>query len=445
MSNAAWARRSTAAVWHPCSQMKDYEALPPIPIARAEGVWLEDVDGKRYIDGISSWWTNLFGHGHPHIRQAVAEQHATLDHVLLAGFTHAPAVRLAERLVDLTPAPLTRCFYADNGSSAVEAALKMSFHYWLNQGRTRPRFISLSGSYHGETLGALAVGDVGLYKDTYQPLLMDNLVVPGPDAFGRRDGVDWAEHARQQFVHMERALAQHGPQVSAVIVEPLVQCAGHMRMYHAEYLRLLRAACDAHDVHLIFDEIAVGFGRTGTLFTTEQAGICPDLMCLSKGITGGTLTLAAVLATETIYEAFYDDYVNLTAFLQSHSYTGNPIACAAANATLDLFEQSDVIGHNRALGQHMASAVAGLVDHPNVAEVRRTGMILAIELQQANGQPFDWTERRGRRVYASALDDGVLLRPLGDVVYFMPPYVITPDEITQMAQAAVRGIERAVA
>lgn len=445
MSNADWARRSTAAVWHPCSQMKDYEALPPIPIARAEGVWLEDVDGKRYIDGISSWWTNIFGHGHPHIRRAVAQQHATLDHVLLAGFTHEPAVRLAERLIALTPPPLTRCFYADNGSSAVEAALKMSFHYWLNQGRKRPRFISLSGSYHGETLGALAVGDVGLYKDTYQPLLMDNIVVPGPDAFGRPEHMDWAGHARAQFAHMQRALEQHGDEVSAVIVEPLVQCAGHMRMYHAEYLRLLRAACDAHDVHLIFDEIAVGFGRTGTLFTTEQAGVCPDLMCLSKGITGGTLTLATVLATEDIYQAFYDDYIKLTAFLQSHSYTGNPLACAAANATLDLFEQDDVIERNQALGQHMAQAVAELAGHPNVADIRRTGMILAIELQQADGRPFDWTERRGRRVYASALDDGVLLRPLGDVVYFMPPYVITPEEIDLMARAAIRGIERAVA
>lgn len=445
MNNAQWAKRSTAAVWHPCSQMKDYEALPPIPIARADGVWLEDHDGKRYIDGISSWWTNLFGHGHPHIREALIKQHETLDHVLMAGFTHEPGVRLAERLIGLTPEPLTRCFYADNGSSAVEAALKISFHYWLNQGQTRPKFISISGSYHGETLGALAVGDVGLYKDVYAPLLMDNIVVPGPDAFDRPAGTSWEDHARAQFVHMETALATHGADVSAVIVEPLVQCAGHMRMYHVEYLRLLRAACDRHGVHLIFDEIAVGFGRTGTLFTTEQAGISPDLMCLSKGITGGTLTLACVLATEDIYQAFYDDYTKLSMFLQSHSYTGNPIACAAANATLDLFEQSDVIGNNRMLGQAMDDAVADLRGHPNVAEIRRSGMILAIELAQADGTPFDWRERRGRRAYAAALEAGVLLRPLGEVIYFMPPYVITPDQIGQMADAARAGIAAAAA
>lgn len=443
--NASWAQRSTAAVWHPCSQMKDYEALPPIPIARAQGVWLEDFDGKRYIDGISSWWTNIFGHGHPHIRRAVTNQHETLDHVLMAGFTHEAGVRLAERLIALTPAPLTRCFYADNGSSAVEAALKMSFHYWHNKGQQRPRFISLRGSYHGETLGALAVGDVALYKSTYEPLLMRNIVVEGADAFDRPAGATWAEHAADQIKHMRTALENHAGEVAAVIVEPLVQCAGHMRMYDTEYLRLLRGVCDEFDVHLIFDEIAVGFGRTGTLFTTEQAGVCPDLMCLSKGITGGTMTLATVLATDDIYNAFYDDYTKLNAFLQSHSYTGNPIACAAANATLDLFEQSDVIGNNRMLGQTMEDAVADLREHPNVADIRRSGMILAIELAQTDGTPFDWQQRRGRRAYAAALDAGVLLRPLGEVIYFMPPYVITPDEIGQMADAARAGIAAAVA
>lgn len=419
--------------------------MPPIAIAKAEGVWLEDADGKRYIDGISSWWTNIFGHGHPHIRAAVARQHETLDHVLLAGFTHEPAVRLAERLVALTPEPLTRCFYADNGSSAVEAALKMSFHYWHNRGQQRTQFISLRGSYHGETLGALAVGDVALYKQIYEPLLMRNIVVEGADAYERPDGVNWAEHAHAQITHMRAALEQHADNVAAVIVEPLVQCAGHMRMYHAEYLRLLRGLCDEFDVHLIFDEIAVGFGRTGTLFTTEQAGVSPDLMCLSKGITGGTLTLAVVMATGQIYDAFYDDYNKLNAFLQSHSYTGNPLACAAANATLDLFEQSDVIGNNRVLGQAMEDAVADLREHPNVADIRRSGMILAIELAQADGTPFDWQQRRGRRAYAAALDAGVLLRPLGEVIYFMPPYVITPDEIGQMADAARAGIAAAVA
>jgi adenosylmethionine-8-amino-7-oxononanoate aminotransferase len=447
MNNADLVRRDLGVLWHPCTQMKDHEWLPVVPIRRGEGVWLEDFEGKRYLDAVSSWWVNLFGHANPRINKAVKAQIDQLEHVILAGFSHEPAVALAERLVEITPAGLSRVFYADNGSSAVEVALKMSYHYWRNRGRgDKRKFVTLSNSYHGETLGALAVGDVALYKETYKPLLMEAITVASPDCWHREPGVDWASHSRTMFAHMERTLAEHADEVAAVIVEPLVQCAGGMRMYHPVYLALLREACDRFGVHLIADEIAVGFGRTGTLFACEQAGIRPDFMCLSKGLTAGYLPLAAVLTTDEVYGAFYDDYQRLTAFLHSHSYTGNPLACSAALATLDIFRDEPVIDRNRALSRAMHEAVAPLADHPNVGEIRQTGMILAVELvrERQSKTPFDWRERRGLRVYQHALSRGVLLRPLGNVVYFMPPYVISDDEIALLGEVAREGIDLAV-
>jgi adenosylmethionine-8-amino-7-oxononanoate aminotransferase len=427
--------------------MKDHEALPPIPIKRAQGVWLEDFDGKRYLDAVSSWWVNLFGHANPHINAALRGQMDTLEHVLLAGFTHEPAVRLAERLLALTPPGLGRCFYADNGSSAVEVALKMSFHYWRNLGQTgKTRFVTLENSYHGETLGALAVGGVDLYRQTYAPLLMEALTAPSPDCYHREPGESWADCSIRRFADMERLLAERAGEICAVIVEPLVQCAGGMRMYDPAYLKLLRAACDRHGVHLIADEIAVGFGRTGTMFACEQAGITPDFLCLSKGLTGGYLPLSAVLTRDAIYQAFYADYASQKAFLHSHSYTGNALACVAALATLELFQKSDTLKRNLELSQAMAINAAPFADHPHVAEVRQSGMILAIEIAKCkkNREPYDWRERRGLRVYRHGLERGVLLRPLGNVVYFMPPYVITPDEIRFMAEVAWEGIQLAV-
>ncbi|HEX7965597.1 MAG TPA: adenosylmethionine--8-amino-7-oxononanoate transaminase [Gammaproteobacteria bacterium] len=447
-ANDAFIRRDLSVLWHPCTQMKDHESLPPVPIRRGQGVWLEDFEGKRYLDAISSWWVNLFGHANPRINAALARQMAELEHVILAGFSHTAVVELSERLVQLVPPGLSRCFYADNGSSAVEVAVKMSFHYWKNLGKPKKtRFITLSNSYHGETLGALAVGNVELYKETYKPLLMDVITVPSPDCFSREPGESWESHTRKMFSHMEQALERHHDEVAAVILEPLVQCAGHMRMYHPVYLTLLREACDRHGVHLIADEIAVGFGRTGTLFACEQANITPDFLCLSKGLTGGYLPLSVVLTREAVYDAFYDDYTKLNAFLHSHSYTGNALGCRAALATLDIFKEDDVITRNRTLAAHMAKAAAPLADHPHVAEVRQHGMILAIELvkDKKNRRPYDWKERRGLKVYRHGLQKGVLLRPVGPVVYFMPPYVITPEEIGLMVRTAAEGIELAVA
>jgi adenosylmethionine-8-amino-7-oxononanoate aminotransferase len=437
------AERDLRVVWHPCTQMKDHEWLPMIPIARGAGVWLYDHDGRRYLDAISSWWVNLFGHANPRINAALTTQLGRLEHVLLAGFTHEPAVNLAEQLTRLAPPGLTRCFFADNGSSAIEVALKMSFHYWRNCGRTaKRRFVTLSNSYHGETLGALAVGHVELYREIYQPLLMDVITVPTPDCYEREDGEDWEAHSRRMFAPMEEALARHADEACAVIVEPLVQCAAGMRMYHPAYLRLLREACDRHGVHLIADEIAVGFGRTGTLFACEQAGITPDFLCLSKGLTGGYLPLSVVLTRESVYEAFYDEYAHLRAFLHSHSYTGNPLACTAALATLAIFESDDVVERNRALAAHLGQRVQELAELEHVAEVRQTGMIVAAEIaRHGNRQaPFPWQERRGLSVYRHGLAHEALLRPIGNVVYFMPPYVITPEQIDRLVATARDGI-----
>lgn len=444
--NAAWVARDLAHVWHPCTQMKDHENLPLIPIRRGEGVWLEDFEGARYLDAISSWWVTLFGHANARINAAVRAQLDLLEQVILAGCTHEPVIRLSEALSAIAPAGLSRCFYADNGSSAVEVAVKMSFHYWRNVGRTgKTRFITLSNSYHGETLGALAVGNVQLYKSIYQPLLMDVITVPSPDCYEREPGESWAEHSRRKFAHMEAALEKHAHETAAVIVEPLVQCAGGMRMYDPVYLELLREACDRHDVHLIADEIAVGFGRTGTMFACEQARIRPDFMCLSKGLTGGYLPLSAVLTTDPVYTAFYDEYVKLNAFLHSHSFTGNPLACAAALATLDIFHSDDVLTRNRALSAHLGRRARELQSHPHVAEVRQHGMIAAVELvrEKASRQPYPWQERRDLRIYRHALGRGVLLRPIGNVVYFMPPYVITPEQIDLVVEVAREGIELA--
>jgi len=432
-------------LWHPCTQMHDHEELPPIAIRRGQGVWLTGADGKRYLDAISSWWVNLFGHANPRINAAITEQLQKIEHVILAGFTHEPVATLSERLTRLAPAGLGHCFYASDGSSAVEIALKMSFHYWRNRGETRTRFVSLANGYHGETLGALAVGDVALYKETYEPLLLKNITVPSPDAYLSEPGEGAAECARRAFAHMEETLARHAHELCAVIVEPLVQCAGGMRMYDPVYLALLRAACDKHNVHLIADEIAVGFGRTGTLFACEQAGIRPDFLLLGKGLTGGYLPLSVCMTTDDVYQVFYGEYQTRKAFLHSHSYTGNPLACAAANATLDIFRDDDVLNRNRALAAHMGRAATQLSDHPHVAEVRQKGMILAIEMvkNKKTREPYPWQERRGRRVYRHALERGALLRPLGDVIYFMPPYVIAEGEIDWLAGIAREGIELA--
>jgi adenosylmethionine-8-amino-7-oxononanoate aminotransferase len=443
LNNQQLIDRDLRAVWHPCTQMKDHENLPPIPIRRGQGVWLEDFDGNRYIDAISSWWVNLFGHANPHINAALQKQAGQLEHVILAGCTHEPVVRLSERLAELTPGNLSRCFYAENGSAAVEIALKMSFQYWRNCGEPgKIEFINLENSYHGETIGALSVGDVSIFKDTFEPLLLKPHTVPSPDYYNRESGESREQYSSRRADDLERTLDKHAHSVSAVIVEPLVQCAGGMRMHHPVYLKKIRQLCDRYQVHLIADECAVGFGRTGTMFACEQAGITPDFMCLAKGLTGGYLPMSAVVTNDQIYQAFYDDYQSLKGFLHSHSYTGNALTCAVALATLELFEDNDTIENNKTLSTFMAEAVQRFHDHPFVSDVRQTGMIVAIEMAQDKvlKTPFPWQQRRGMKVYEYAIRNQALLRPLGNVVYFMPPYVITPDEIKLLCDVAWEGI-----
>ncbi|WP_024788981.1 MULTISPECIES: adenosylmethionine--8-amino-7-oxononanoate transaminase [unclassified Lebetimonas] len=481
MKNREIMKKDLKYNWHPCTQMKDHEFLPLIPIKKGEGVYLEDFEGNRYIDAISSWWVNLFGHSNNYINKKIQKQLETLEHVIFAGFTHPQAIRLSERLCKLSG--FDKVFYADNGSSAVEVAIKMSFHYWKNRGKTRPLFFSLENSYHGETIGALSVGDVGLYKDTYKEILIKNMTVPIPK--------DKSEEETKKALDKTRIIFEkYHKKVSALIIEPLIQCAGYMKMHSPSFVKGLKKLCEEFNIHFIADEIAVGFGRSGSMFACEQAGIKPDFMCLSKGLTGGYLPLSVVLTTDEIYSAFYCDYKELKAFLHSHSYTANALGCAAANATLDIFENGkwiesngewelimknekwkmenelcssgylkschdekwefdvksekckvknenlSILEYNEMISKYIWDRMQEFKKLKNVKEIRQTGMIGAIEMID-----YPWERRMGLKVYEYGLKNGVLLRPLGNVIYFMPPYVIKKDEIDKMIDIAFEGIK----
>ncbi len=428
--NAKMMQRDLEVIWHPCTQMKDHETLPLVPVKSGKGVYLYDFDGNAYIDAVSSWWVNIFGHANETINNKIKAQLDTLEHVLLAGFTHEPAIELAHKLVNMTPENLEKVFYVDNGSSAVEAALKMSYHYHLNRGKRKALFLSLTNSYHGETIGALSVGDVELYKDTYEPLLIANMQVPVP----KDQSVESAKEALQA---LEEVLKEKSDEIAAFIVEPLIQGAGGMHMYHPDYLSGARALTQQYGVHLIADEIMTGFGRTGKMFACDHAEISPDFMTLSKALTGGYLALSVVMTTNDVYQAFYCDYNEYKAFLHSHSYTGNPLACAAALATLEIFEQNDIIGENEKKSRYILEALEKFSDLPNVKEIRQQGMVTAIELKG-----YETTERIGVKIYKYALTQGVLLRPLGHIIYFMPPYVISYEEIDKMIEVAYEGVKK---
>ena len=435
MTNREMAARSRAAVWHPCTQMKQHERVPLLPVARAQGAWLYDFEGRAYLDGVSSWWVNLFGHAHPRINAALREQLESLAHVMLAGATHAPAVELAERLARAAPPGLGHVFFASDGASATEIALKMAFHYWSNRGRRgKNRFVYLEGGYHGETVGALAVTDVAIFRDAYAPLLREGLAAPFPSRTHDDHQYRGLAGARAAADALERMLQERSHEIAALIVEPLVQGASGMRMYHPEYLRRARELCSRHEVLLIADEIMTGFGRTGTLFACEQAGIAPDLLCLSKGITGGYLPLSCVLSTDGVYGAFYDDDT-ARGFLHSHSYTGNALACRAACAVLDLFESEDVLASNERKAAAFVAAAAPLAHHGGIRDFRHLGMIWAFEVM-TSARDFP------AQAWQLALDRGVMLRPIGKTVYFMPPYVTTEDEFKQLVDAGLAIVER---
>jgi adenosylmethionine---8-amino-7-oxononanoate aminotransferase len=431
--------RSRRVVWHPCTQMKAHERFPPVPVERAAGVWLYDLDGRRYLDAVSSWWVNILGHAHPRINAALRDQLERLEHVMLAGFTHAPVVELSERLSGLTSSltgeRLGHCFYASDGASAVEIALKMSFHYWRNAGRPEKlNFVGLSGGYHGETLGALSVTDVPLFRDAYASLLRRGATVPSPDWRAAEPGESAVDHAIRRASRLENYLHEHHEETAAFILEPLVQCAAGMAMYHPEYLRRAKRLCERYEVHLIADEIAVGCGRTGTFLACEQGPIRPDFLCLSKGLSGGYLPLSVVLTTETVYEAFYDDEA-ARGFLHSHSYTGNPLACRAALAALSVLEDDRVLQSNREKARLLTETGRKIASHPRVRHWRNTGMIWAFDVQ-TDDPAF------ARRFHAAALERELLLRPLGRTVYFMPPYVIEPDEIDLLVDRTVALLDK---
>lgn len=428
-ANNDWLQRSLAAVWHPCTQMKHHPALPLVPVARAEGVWLEDFEGKRYLDAISSWWVNLFGHGNPRINAAISDQLSKLEHVMLAGFTHQPAIELAERLSAKTGGALGHAFFASDGASATEIALKMSFHAWQNSGQTQKReFVCLEGSYHGETVGALSVTDIALFREAYAPLIRNEHVhlAPSPDARHAQPSESAEDVANRAADALEQLFIARDGKIAAIIIEPLVQCATGMAMHHPRYLQRVRALCDQYQAHLICDEIAVGFGRTGTFFAHEQAGIRPDLLCLSKGITGGYLPLSVVLSSDVIYQAFWDDDVR-RGFLHSHSYTGNPLACRAALTTLDIFDTENTLEKNRALNTVLTQALEPLAKHLAIRHFRNTGMIWAMDVDTTQ---TDFS----RRFFAAAMTRGILVRPIGNTIYLMPPYVLTTQDAQWLAE-----------
>ncbi|MDR7192185.1 adenosylmethionine--8-amino-7-oxononanoate transaminase [Luteimonas terrae] len=445
-----WRTRDLAAVWHPCTQMREHPDIQPmLPIVRGDGAWLIEAGGRKILDSGSSWWTNLHGHAEPRIAEAIATQARTLEQVILAGCTHPAAVELAERLLAIAPRepgrpPLTKVFFADNGSAGVEVALKMAFQWFQNRGDEprRTKFVALQNGYHGETLGALAVGDIPLYRRVYAPLLCEAVFAPSPDAYTARAGQSAAGHAEDAADALAHLLDEHAGEICALILEPLVQCAGGMRMHDPVYLKRVRELCDVHGVFLIADEIAVGFGRTGTLFAFEQAGVQPDLLCLSKGLTGGFLPLSTVLATQALYDGFLDTSRE-RAFLHSHSYTGNPLACAAALASLEIFGSDDVLVRNRDTAAKMATLAAQIGAHRHVADTRQTGMIVAFELTRDGDKatPFDPALRVGLRAYRHAVERGVLLRPLGDILYWMPPYCIDDAQLQLLAEVTAEAIE----
>jgi adenosylmethionine-8-amino-7-oxononanoate aminotransferase len=422
--------RSLRNVWHPCTQMQHHETVPLIPVTHGRGAWLFDADGKRYLDAISSWWVNLFGHANPRINAALKDQLDKLEHAMLAGFTHEPVVQLSEQLAARTGGVLGHCFYASDGASAVEIALKMSFHAWRNSGRSdKQEFVCLKGSYHGETVGALAVTDVSLFRDAYGPMLQRAHVIASPDARQAEAGETAADVAQRAAQAFETLLQQRADNIAAVIVEPLVQCATGMAMYDPLYLQQIRTLCDRYGVHLIADEIAVGCGRTGSFFACEQAAIWPDFLCLSKGISGGYLPLSLVMTREEIYRAFYDADVT-RGFLHSHSYTGNPLACRAALATLAIFEEDRVIEANCERAARIAAALTPLAAHPQVEHFRQRGMIFAFDAVIGDAER---AATFSRRFFAEALQQELLLRPIGRTVYLMPPYILNDEEINGLA------------
>ncbi len=440
------AEKDLKYIWHPCSQMKDYETLPPIVIDRGEGIYLYDINGKKYYDVISSWWCNLLGHCNPHITSALKKQSGKLEHVIFANFTHEQAIRLCERLTKLLPEGLCKFNFTDNGSSAIEASMKVSFQYHQQTGSPqKTKFMALTEAYHGETIGALSAGDCDLYTKLYKPILMDIVRVQGPDCFRCPYGKTRENCSCECFEHAEKAFAAHGEETAAILVEPLLQGSAGMKIYPPLYLKKLRILCDKYNVHLIADEIATGFGRTGKMFAFDHAGVSPDIMCLSKGLTGGYMPMAIFVTTQKIYDAFYDDYNTGKGFMHSHTYSGNPLACSCANAVLDILEDGTVLEKAQENALYFNKIIKEkFLSHPNVGEVRHIGLINAIELveDKQSKKAFDGNLRIGYQIYKKALTEGVILRPLGNVIYFNPPLIIDKNDMDYVVDTAFECLNK---
>lgn len=438
-------RRDLKHIWHPCSQMKDYESFPPIVLDRGEGAYLYDVDGKSYLDAVSSWWVNIFGHSNKRLNESLKSQVDRLEHAIFANFSHSPAIELSERIVELLPDGLSKVFFSDNGSSAVEIALKMSFQYHMQTGQgSRKKFLALSGAYHGETIGALSVSGVDLYSDIYRPMLLDVKRAEGPDCYRCRYGLARESCDAECFEQMEAKVSEEYREISGIIVEPMVQCARGINIYSHKYLQKLRSLCTQYGINLIADEIAVGFGRTGEMFGVDHAGIAPDIVCLSKGLTAGYLPMALTVTTDEIYSAFYDEYDRMKSFLHSHSYTGNPLSCAVGVESLNIFRDEDVLERNRGKAKTLYEmAIRKTKSIEQVGEYRQIGMIGAMELvsDRDSKRGFDSKLRVGYEIYKAAVSKGVLLRPLGNIIYFMPPYVVDDDDLDFMTDVAANSIK----
>lgn len=432
-------------IWHPCSQMKDYEELPPIVIEKGEGVYLYDIYGNRYLDAISSWWCNLFGHANKRINNAIKEQINNIEHVIFVNFSNIPAIELSEKLVKITPERLEKVFFADNGSSAVEIALKMSFHYHQQIGKNKKtKFVAISDAYHGETLGALSVGDLDIYSQVYKPIINETYRVDGPNCYRCNYDKCRKSCSAECFEHMESLIKEKHEEITAVIIEPIVQGAAGMKIYSPVYLKKLRRLCDEYDINLIDDEIAMGFGRTGKMFACEHAEISPDLMCLSKGLTAGYIPMSIVMTSQKIYDAFYGDYNKNKGFLHSHTYSGNALGCTIALEVLKIFEEENILERNKEKAEILNRITREeLENDPWVGEIRSIGLINAIELveNKENKSNFPGNKRIGYEVYKRALRKGVLLRPIGNIMYFNPPYIIKEEEMIEMVRVCKECIE----
>ncbi|MEI7474045.1 MAG: adenosylmethionine--8-amino-7-oxononanoate transaminase [bacterium] len=432
-------------IWHPFTQMKDYEKdEKPIIIERGEGIYIWDIEGNRYIDGISSWWVNVLGHSNTRLNNAIINQLQKIEHVLLAGFSHKPAIELAEKLINLMPEAITRVFYSDNGSTAVEVALKMAYQYCVQSGKPQKnKFIALKNSYHGDTIGAVSVGGVELFHHVYKPLLFDVCQAESPYCYRCPEGKKADTCKVECISSMEKIFQEHSDEIIGVVVEPLNQAAGGMIIYPSKYLAKVRELCDKYDALLIDDEVAMGFGRTGKMFAFEHAEIVPDIVCVAKGLTGGYMPLSATLTTEKIYKAFYDDYENKKTFYHGHSFTGNPLAASVALECAKIYEEDKIIEAIQPKIKRLKEEMQKLKDNKYVGDIRQIGMVGAIELvrNKETKEEFPLKDRIGHQIYKEALKRGAIIRPLGNVLYFMPPLIITEEEIEKLVNIAHESIK----